>query len=358
MAKSLVPSKHLYSLQIVRAIAATSVVYFHTAMIPQFGSFGVDLFFVLSGLVITMVVESNLTVAEFISARITRIIPLYWLLTTGVLVVAAIRPDLLNSTTVSLSRYLKSLFFVPYYKESGALQPMLDVGWTLNYEMLFYALAAIAMTVVGNRYFVLATAALVSSCWALGHVLPAGLAMGEFLRSDVLFDFIFGMVGWKLRGLTVLKMTPAWALAALIVALYILMSFFEVSKAGFRPLAFGLPSLLVVLCALGSESTIVGFNRTVVRLLAHIGDASYATYLSHLFIVEFVRKVAASRLPALSMDGPLGAFTGVVFSLVGGSVLYLVVDKRAVRWLRALTGRAIGSDRPAAPLISAGSAKR
>lgn len=45
----------LKSLQILRAIAAISVVYHHVGAMPHFGSFGVDIFFVMSGFFMTMV---------------------------------------------------------------------------------------------------------------------------------------------------------------------------------------------------------------------------------------------------------------------------------------------------------------
>lgn len=111
----------LHSLQVLRAIASTSVVYLHIGTIPQFGSFGVDIFFVISGFVMAMVIANGESARAFSVSRLSRIVPLYFILTTCLLLLAALKPELLNSTTANLTNYIKSLFFIPYFKENGAL---------------------------------------------------------------------------------------------------------------------------------------------------------------------------------------------------------------------------------------------
>jgi len=119
----------LETLQIVRAIASTSVVYSHlgsapcfggNGYLPCFGGFGVDMFFVLSGFVMAMLMASGQSGSRFVIGRISRIVPLYWTLTTLVLLVAVLRPDLLNSTTGNLSNYLRSIFFIPWIQVASA----------------------------------------------------------------------------------------------------------------------------------------------------------------------------------------------------------------------------------------------
>ena len=104
----------LKALQILRAIAATSVIYYHIGCIPRFGKFGVDIFFVISGFVMSLIIANGESSVRFAVNRIARIVPLYWVLTTAVLVLAWIHPALLDSTTADIFNYLKSLFFIPY----------------------------------------------------------------------------------------------------------------------------------------------------------------------------------------------------------------------------------------------------
>lgn len=120
-------------------MAATSVVYSHIGVNPDYGQFGVDIFFVISGFVMTLIVENGQKPATFLLKRVLRILPLYWILTTCLLILAIIKPELLNSTTANFTNYVKSIFFIPYFKENGSLSPLLALGWTLNYEVFFYA---------------------------------------------------------------------------------------------------------------------------------------------------------------------------------------------------------------------------
>ncbi len=51
---------------------------------------------------------------------------------------AAIAPQWMTATRASAPDLLRSLLFIPFYKENGLIRPLLFVGWSLNYEMLFY----------------------------------------------------------------------------------------------------------------------------------------------------------------------------------------------------------------------------
>ena len=54
-------SSNLTSIQLLRAVAAMSVVFFHMETVPQLGIFGVDIFFVISGFVMAMVTSQDTT---------------------------------------------------------------------------------------------------------------------------------------------------------------------------------------------------------------------------------------------------------------------------------------------------------
>jgi exopolysaccharide production protein ExoZ len=327
----------LQSLQILRAVAATSVVYFHTFMDPHVGSFGVDLFFVLSGLVIAMLAEGRGAVGEFVINRITRVVPLYWLLTIVMLVAAAVAPALLNSTTADWSNFLKSIFFIPYFKENGSLTPMLAVGWTLNYEMLFYTLAAMSLFLSRWMRSWFTASILVLVAWVVGMLLPDHSAFGDFLSSDLLFEFVLGMLAWRTRHF--LQAVP-WAVGlAIIAVLMTLMVRLELAGPIYRSLTYGLPSFVIVAVALRLEPALVRANQRVIMFLCHVGDASYATYLSHLFVIEFLRKVVVVRIPVLTMDEPLGATLAIVISLAVGSLIYIALDKPMVAGSRSLARR-------------------
>lgn len=82
-------NQKIESVQMMRGIAALSVVFCHIGMLGR-GSFGVDLFFCISGFIMMLVTEKNCN--NFLKKRFLRICPLYYLLTIGSFLMALIVP--------------------------------------------------------------------------------------------------------------------------------------------------------------------------------------------------------------------------------------------------------------------------
>jgi exopolysaccharide production protein ExoZ len=102
----------LFNVQALRAVAVLLVVLVHLevlsriAGLPQgvtvFGNSGVDLFFVISGLIMVVTTaQRGQTSQEFLRNRITRIVPLSWLVTLGVTAIAIVAPALFQATAVA-----------------------------------------------------------------------------------------------------------------------------------------------------------------------------------------------------------------------------------------------------------------
>ena len=154
--------KHqIKNIQILRALAAISVVSFHTAanlestgksapifsVIARNGFSGVDIFFVISGFIMMNSQISNPRKPyEFFLRRLIRIIPLYYFITALYCLIYLIKPELFNTFKYSTSWLLASLTFT-----SGAVSfgyPIILPGRTLEFEILFYAILAIT-----SRFF-------------------------------------------------------------------------------------------------------------------------------------------------------------------------------------------------------------
>jgi exopolysaccharide production protein ExoZ len=113
------------------------------------GGAGVDIFFVISGFVMIISSQSLLTRSDgwkqFGLRRIVRIVPLYWSLLTLKLVTLLLVPSVLRVTHIAPWAIIGSYLFVPSFNHDGDIAPILFVGWTLNFEMFFYLLLAIAL---------------------------------------------------------------------------------------------------------------------------------------------------------------------------------------------------------------------
>ena len=147
------PLSRIRNLQALRIYAAIPVILYHTNFrlpgVRQIGVFGVHMFFLLSGYIMASICDTDST--AFVRRRLIRIIPLYWTLTLALYSVAWKFPHLMNATRALPSELLKSLFFIPFQKSNGLYQPILFVGWTVNYEMFFYIMLSLGVLINRRR---------------------------------------------------------------------------------------------------------------------------------------------------------------------------------------------------------------
>jgi len=325
----------LQSLTVLRAVAATSVIFFHI-MAPTghtFGEFGVDIFFVLSGFVIALVLDSpNMTARRFLADRIARIVPLYWVLTFGVFAGTFIAPSLFNSTTATFGNLLKSLLFIPYRKESGLIFPMLFVGWSLNYEMMFYVVTTVSLMLT-RRHRLLLASALIFVIFCAGKTSGTHDVIAGFYSYQRIFEFPLGFVAyrlWKLRT----RIKPALA-GGMAVAAYAWMAYVDwhgLSDA--HLLYFGIPAFLLVASSLSLESTMG--SGLLTKGAIFVGDASYAIYLSHPYCVEAGRKLLPMAIDGFDATAPVGVVVIIIVATAVGGTLYWFVDRPLHRSARRL----------------------
>ncbi|GAB2915379.1 acyltransferase [Paraburkholderia jirisanensis] len=328
----------LNSLTALRAIAATTVIFFHL-MSPtgtRFGEFGVDIFFVLSGFVIAMVIDGKqISAREFLMGRLTRIVPVYWLMTIALFVAVSVRPDLVNSTTASIPNLLKSLFFIPYRKENGLIHPMLFVGWSLNYELLFYMISG-AVLILFRRYRLASISAVLLIVFAIASEMPFDEVWVEFLSLARSLEFALGIAAWCIwkRDYRI----PHQLAAVGVPTLYCGMAYVEwIGITDYALLRSGIPCFLLLLCATSLEAWFA--NVGVMRVMIFLGNASYATYLSHSFVVEAARKLLPVYLHGFEPTSPLGVAVVLVCALLVGALIYCFVDRPTQRLVRNLTLR-------------------
>ena len=360
----------LLSLQVLRAVAALLVLVHHAAYDADtiaarsgaaplaadrffdFG-FGIHLFFVVSGFIMLRTARgfgSARGAAVFLARRVVRVVPLYWLMTSLVLVGTAVAPQLLNTPPGGRAVILGSYLFVPVLRAGGELRPVLGQGWTLDYEMFFYLLFALAM-LLPRRAAPPALAAAILGLVALGTLVPAPAAAVAVWTNGLLLEFLFGLgLGFAAGRGAALGAGPAAALMALGFA----------AAAAFGPpggllaaapgwLSGGVPAGLVVAgCVLGPRWRA---SRPVLAL-AVLGDASYSLYLSHPFAVRLLRG-------AWFGVAPRGAPPWLYFALACAAavaaalVLHRAVERPMTDWLQRRSGLAGADPRPILPEAAA-----
>ena len=278
----------LISVQALRALAAWVVVCHHfmqiffdfhaSGPIGQFftdrGAVGVDIFFVISGLVIYLSTQSkDMPVGRFMVNRIIRIVPAYWVYTAAMGLLSVVARPLMPHAVIDWQHFILSLLFIPSENPGGyGLYPTLNVGWTLNYEMLFYLLFSMVF-LVNQRHRPLVIAV---SLFAVSGVLARYGLISRFYSNDIVYEFLLGIAigvmyrrGWIANGLWM----PLMAIGGALVTIYQL-------PADDRFINWGLPSALIVIACISMEPYFKGN-----RLLKAMGDCSYSVYLLHVLVL-------------------------------------------------------------------------
>jgi exopolysaccharide production protein ExoZ len=329
----------LVSLQILRFLAAFLVVLFHlgsgleqsfglSSNIFFFGASGVDVFFVLSGFIIAYTTDPARGVIHFLKRRVARIVPLYWFLTSGVVLIALIAPSLLQSTEVTPETLWRSYLFLPYEKDNGFTQPLLFLGWTLCYEAYFYAIFAASL--IAGRFAPWVACTVIFYIFLIGLLWPEGSVLWRFYTDPIIVEFLFG------------------------VLLHRLYLHWPAMREGSRPLAGGLFAAGVAFYVLLFDSPDVfgkGVSATLIvaaflclklsggrilALLVLLGDASYSLYLSHPYVLQ---------LPIRTMGEDFGfiptalvASSFVALAVLVSLALFFAVERPAQSFLLRLFG--------------------
>ena len=362
----------LVSIQYLRAMAALMVVYFHSAyqwshasghpigFPATLGSAGVDVFFVISGLIMWITTAgAKMSPSKFMLKRITRIVPIYWLLTLLLTAIAVARPDLVSTARFDHAHLVASLLFVPWQHPHYAIDtpltsyaPVIIPGWTLNYEMAFYLLFSLFLLVPLRRRFLSVTSALVLVVLA-GYVLePDGRL--KLYSDPIILEFCFGIVIGRIY-------TSAFTLAPIISFGLFLGGFTALLLMGLqvnapRIVGWGIPAAMIVAGAVLGEKKVGVREVAPLRLL---GDASYSLYLTHVFALTAATKFwifAINRVDPHAVFGMFGSLYGFLFAgfsfvvaIVTGVVFYKLVEVPIINYFRGKSrASAFIPDRPGA----------
>jgi exopolysaccharide production protein ExoZ len=328
--------ERLDGLQAGRGFAAVAVLLCHSEYVTEslngisltgglfrFGRAGVDFFFVLSGFVLYWAHRQDFgrpdRLGRFAWKRFRRVYPPYWVVLA--LVIAGLW--LLPSATPppGLGQAAAAALLVPH--PAG---PVLQVAWTLSYEVAFYLLLGLAILHRPLGFALLGLWLLVSLVAPLLDGVP------DFFAAPYPAHFILGMAAARLAPLLAVR-TARLVLAAGGVALLVVAAIFG-----------GSPGTAAAWCwALASAVTLVGLARAELRwprFTLLLGDASYSIYLVHVPAL-----ILAARIEP-KLTGSVDQLTIMVAALAVGILYHLLCERPLLRgmpiarrtWLRMGVG--------------------
>lgn len=350
---------NLHSIHGLRGFAALIVLLAHSVEHGKYGNhvalftgrFGVEVFFVISGIVIFLAAgPHSFDPRSFATKRFFRIVPLYWLTTLLVAVLAILAPSTFRSTEFDLSYLIKSLIFVPdlVIGRETDWRPLFKLGWTLNYEMFFYLLVAASCVVPSfqARFAVLSAALL--ALIGLSFLIEPRASVLAFYANLNLLPFLGGVAigflimrspAWLAR---LSRFAPVLVLAAAGMTFMALDFEWEDYRRVSGHSAMTAAAVLVALAALslepGLQQRIARSNR--LRLAWRwFGDTSFSLYLLHMFVVGAVWAILNKLdLPAI-VELPIAVIAALAGSAIAASISFHLFEQPLNRMGRKLAAR-------------------
>jgi exopolysaccharide production protein ExoZ len=314
------------NLQILRGFAAFNVVLHHIAwkagqenfypnILSFFGGWGmsgVDIFFVISGFVMCYTqFKVKSSPLNFVKARLKRIVPIYWIVTSLILFLFFLDPGVIIKRNFTSELISSSYLFYSYLMND--IYPIIVQGWTLELEILFYVVFAVSLN-FRNLKLVIISAAIILSLITI------------FTKQFLLIEFIFGMLIAYIYNQ--IKFDKRLGLTLLIIGIFFLFFSikFNLNTDSFSRIFFwGIPSALIVI---GSV-----FGRQINNsILLYLGNASYSIYLVHLLtIVAFYE---FSSIFLRGYNGDILAIFCFALSIVSGCFFYSFVEKPIITFFK------------------------
>lgn len=300
----------LAGIELLRFFAALAVVAVH---IPSVGveAFGVDIFFVISGFV--MMLSTSNDANQFLQKRIIRCVPIYWLATLCVFGIALVAPNLLRNTDASINDLARSLLFIPFDKNGVGHQPLLAVGWTLNYEMYFYVFFALSCSFSLRLRGLISVIFITLNMFVLSNF---DNFVCQVYASLIVMEFALGVALYLILNKDIFQ-----ALATICIIIIAAIVNFNVAN---RFIVLGLPSFLIVFIAAS-----YGRHLPYSHVISLLGGASYALYLSHAYIIRIFDRLLGIDYFTL----PMIAAT-LISSICVSIVIYIFIDKPITDGLR------------------------
>ena len=339
------------SVQVARAIAATVVVFHHlewavgptSAVVKStpewlsFGYAGVDIFFVISGFIIALVVsQGSNSPRTFILRRANRILPMYWAFTIAWIVLAWAG----THEAPTASKLIASMLVLPQRD-----LPILGVGWSLEHEFIFYGLVAILLFAKRLSLLVPVLCALTIGAFGLQIVSTGNPPWDLHLFSPYWFDFLLGVALFKLRA-AVSKINP-WLLIGTGTAILMFGNFASNQAFGghvptmpmgshgiVRVVTLGMAGFMLISGGLALERQKPAiFDNALGRTLVEVGNSSYVLYLCHPLILKVMGAALSHRVPAAAVAQYSYALLAVAICLVAAAVISRSVEMPLVKAL-------------------------
>ncbi len=315
----------------LRAVAVIAVIAFHLGFLPG-GYFGVDVFFVISGYLITGIITEELakgtfSLRDFYLRRIRRIIPLTLFVSTLTLLVGMVGmlPDDLENLAQSVfatnafaNNVLQAITTKDYWDVVNEYKPLMHT-WSLGIEEQYYfiyPLLMLGLFKAGRKYTLPVLLLLSVASLALNQLPIQAFFMFYWMPFRFYELALGGLVAVAQRQPVALQMLKPVFLAGLVALLSIRPQWLDTRLA--QPLVVVLTAGLL---ARGMHRVTLAERLLQNRIVVGIGLISFSLYMWHQPVLAFTRYYLTDVFTA----PVVAAMCLVIFGLSVGS--YFLVEK-------------------------------
>lgn len=327
--------KHRDEIDGLRALAVAPIVLFHAGVRQIQGGFiGVDIFFVISGFLITGIIirdvdERRFSFVEFYRRRVARIIPalvamLVVTMIVGGIILLPLELDRLRDSTVAAAAFASNIYFwktTEYFGSAAETMPLLHT-WSLGAEEQFYIFYPLGLVIL-RRFAPERTTLVLAILAALSFLLDLrwglrGSVSGFYLLPGRMWELLIGGL-LAVHGPLQMSQRTKTALSALGLGL-IAAGLLVIRADSLFPAPMALlPCIGAALLIACSHGTRVGAALSL-PAVRWIGLISYSLYLWHWPIMAFARLQWGLHLPLLLVVGTVAA------SVAAGAASYYLVE--------------------------------
>lgn len=348
------PQQHKISLDLLRALAILLVLGRHSfanGLWHWIGWSGVDLFFVLSGFLVSGLIfqeiktQGDVRLGRFLVRRALKIYPSFY-----VFLLVSVLAAWMTDRNYETSQLLSEIFYLQSYFDGLWMHT-----WSLAVEEHFYLVFALVVAfwqrqglpihvgvtlkwLIGILLFWMAIRW--GYCWShrfepsfdftATHLRADGIWLGVILS----FSYHFGSLQqW-------IDLRKGAFLLSIVIAVAMLLLFpagsFVMNTVGILVVALGYGGLLCL--GLGMENrlgTIMrdgGWGAQVLRILASLGRHSYSIYLWHLLVDNLLMKAGMYATLGWEYGGTAAGLITIVFAILLGITMGTLIELPVLRW--------------------------
>ena len=359
-------SARLDVVQVLRGVAALLVVGYHgvgyqtashgdgiEGFISRTGASGVDLFFMISGFIMVYATRKSsggaAAAAEFLAKRVARVFPVYLVVTLVYVLTMLVLGAFVGHTDITTDpgNILASVLMIPM--DLGSIPPffggsVLHVGWTINYEMYFYAIFAVSI-LAGRWQWFLLVSLFIGTLVCMPLLTGGYVTMDAYYRyanlpgylnlvsSPMIWEFLIGALVGRVY---LSKFTMSKVAASLLMLFSVtFLAWFMISLTSlqrFGLTGWALPyAMLLFAFVVGSKSAPLRWPTALVW----VGNVSFSLYLVHPLIIHPVFQALRDRLvPGGLMESIWFVLMVVVASLALASISHRVLEMGLSEFVR------------------------